>query len=134
MSLRVSIPPSAGAAWRTFPTPRRPPDRRGAGRPRLLAFLVAGILNENSPHGFRSRREKMSTAVPAPLVSGADQSHIRFMHQGGGLQCLPRLLLTEFPSREAAQLVVDQRQQQAGGVRIALFDGVQDLSYVVHRK
>jgi hypothetical protein len=34
--------------------------------------------------------------------------------------------------RQLAQLVVDQRQQLVGGLRVALLDGVQDLGDSAH--
>jgi hypothetical protein len=43
--------------------------------------------------------------------------------QGGRLQRLPGLLLGHPLHRQLAQLVVDQRQQPAGSVRIALTQG-----------
>src|SRR5262249_57815895 len=52
--------------------------------------------------------------------------------QGGGLEGLPRLLLGQLLRRQLAQLVVDQRQELAGGVRVALLDGAQDAGHVGH--
>ena len=61
-----------------------------------------------------------------------DKSQIGFMHQGGGLQRLPGVLLSHFLGGESAQLVVDQRQKLFRGVRISLFDGRQNASYIGH--
>jgi hypothetical protein len=54
------------------------------------------------------------------------------MHQRGGIQRLPWLLPGELLRGELAQLVVDQRQQLVGGVRIALVDGLEDAGDVGH--
>jgi hypothetical protein len=56
------------------------------------------------------------------------------MHQGRGLQSLPRLLLGQPLGRELAQLIINQRQQLLCGVRIALLDGGQNTGDVAHRK
>jgi len=53
------------------------------------------------------------------------------MDQRSGLQGLAGLLLDQPLSRQFAQLVIDQRQQSLGGTRVALFNGGQDLRYVV---
>src|SRR5262249_56471555 len=45
-----------------------------------------------------------------------------------------RLLLGQLLGRQLAQLVVDQRQQLLGGVRLALFDGGQDAGDFAHRR
>ena len=55
------------------------------------------------------------------------------MNQSRRLQGLPGLLLGELLRRQLAQLVVDQREQLAGGGRIALFDGRQDSRDLIHR-
>ena len=54
------------------------------------------------------------------------------MHQGRGLERLPRLLLGQLLRRQLAQLVVDQRQELLGGVRVALLDGGQDAGDITH--
>jgi hypothetical protein len=45
---------------------------------------------------------------------------------------LSRLLLGKFLGRQLAQLVIDQRQQLAAGVGIALLDGRQDARHITH--
>ena len=64
----------------------------------------------------------MATAVPTPPgVTG--QAQVGLMDQGSGAQRLPRLLLLELPRGQPAQLLVNQRQKLARGLRIALIDG-----------
>jgi hypothetical protein len=47
------------------------------------------------------------------------------MDHVGRLKRLPRLLQREFLGRQPAQLVVDQRQELLGSVRVALLDAGQ---------
>src|SRR5262245_48657615 len=54
------------------------------------------------------------------------------MNQGRRLECLADSFLSEFLGRELAQLVIDQRQKLARGLRISALDCHQDSSYVVH--
>jgi hypothetical protein len=54
--------------------------------------------------------------------------------QGGGAECLARLLLGQLVGGEPAQLVVDQRQELAGGLEVARLDGGQDERYLSHRR
>ena len=54
------------------------------------------------------------------------------MDQRRGLKRLAGLFLGQFLCRQLAQLVVDQRQQLVGGVRVALFDGREDAGDVGH--
>jgi hypothetical protein len=51
-----------------------------------------------------------------------NQSQIRIMHQGCGLQRLAGLLLSQLRSRESPELIVDQWQQLLGSLRIARCD------------
>ena len=68
------------------------------------------------------------------LARVADQPQVGLVDQGGGLERLARLLLGQPLRRQLAQLVVDQRQQLLGGVRVALLDGVEHLGDRVHRQ
>ena len=56
------------------------------------------------------------------------------MDQGRGLERLPGLLLGQPLRGQLAQLVVDQRQQLLGGLRVALLDGREDAGHVIHRR
>ena len=56
------------------------------------------------------------------------------MDQGRGLERLARLLLGQLLRRQLAQLVVDQRQELLGGVRVALLDRGQDAGDIAHRR
>ena len=63
---------------------------------------------------------------------GVHQPQVGLVDQGGGLERLARLLLGQPLRRQLAQLVVDQRQELLGGVRVALLDGGQDARDVAH--
>jgi hypothetical protein len=65
----------------------------------------------------------MAPAVPRLGLLDIDQPQVRLMHQGGSLERLARLLLGQTLRRQFAQLIVDQRQELLGGVRVALLDG-----------
>ena len=55
--------------------------------------------------------------------SASDQPEVGLVDQGGGLERLAGLLLRQPLGGELAQLVVDQRQESLGGLRVALLDG-----------
>jgi hypothetical protein len=98
----------------------------------LRTGLVAGMLDEDPPHGLGGRSEEVTTAIPALAFRHLHQSQVRLVDQGRGLQGLARLLLGHAITCQLAQLVVDQRQQLRGGVRIALLDRRQDARDVSH--
>jgi hypothetical protein len=54
------------------------------------------------------------------------EPEVRLADQGGGLERLAGLLLRQSLGRQFAQLIVDQRQQPAGGVWVALVHGAQE--------
>src|SRR5262249_28510735 len=60
------------------------------------------------------------------------QPQVRLVHQRGRLQGLAGLFVGQLVGRELAQLVVDQRQELRGGLRVALLDGGQDAGDVAH--
>ncbi len=74
----------------------------------------------------------MPAAVPALFFVLADQPQVGLVDQGGGLERLPRGFPGKLLGGQLAQLVINQRQQLAGGVRVAFGDGVQDLRDLVH--
>jgi hypothetical protein len=67
-------------------------------------------------------------------LSTIHQPDVRLVDKGGRLERLAGLLLGQLLRRQPAQLVVDQRQQLLGGVRVALVDGGQDAGDFVHRR
>src|SRR5206468_11599450 len=96
----------------------------------LGQLLPPGRFDEDPPHRFRRGGEEVP---PALELLVAHQAQVRFVNQGGGLERLPRRLVSQLPGGQLAQLVVDQRQELTGGVRVALIDRGQDAGYFAHR-
>ena len=82
----------------------------------------------------------MASAAAAKKCPRPFQSRLARRRPAGGtprgpgrwLERLARLLVGQSCGRELAQLVVDERQQLLGGVRVALLDGGQDVGDVAH--
>src|SRR5262245_17864239 len=116
--------------------------RRGEARFRHLHALLqtaalgrltaAGLVNQDAAHRFGGGGEEVAPAVPVPDLVRAHEPEVGFVDQGGGLQRLPRLLLGQLLGSELPQLVVDQRQQLLGGVRVAMLNLHQNLCYFAH--
>ena len=68
---------------------------------------------------------------PSACVVRADEPEVRFVDQGGRLERLAGLLLGQLAARPACELVVDQRQELLGGLRVALLDGREDAGHSV---
>jgi hypothetical protein len=66
--------------------------------------------------------------------SHVHQAQIRLVDEGRGFEGLAGLLLSEFPGRELAQLLVDEGQELLSGVGIAFLDGGQDACNLAHRR
>src|SRR5262249_57433271 len=95
--------------------------------------LLPRTIDEDAAHRLRRGGEEVPRAVPALLstrgrLPAPSEPHIRLMNQRRRLERLPRLLLSEFMSRQPAQLVIDQRQELLGGRGVALLDGRQDAA------
>jgi hypothetical protein len=93
-----------------------------------------GGVDEDAAHGLGRGGEEVAAAVPELGLFHVHESEIRLMDQGRGLQRLAGLFLSEPLGREFAELLVDQRQELLGGVRVALFDGGQDAGDLAHRR
>src|SRR5262249_39618818 len=76
--------------------------------------------------------KEVSAAVPVLELLHVHQSQVDLVDQGGSLERLARCLLGHLLGGQPPQLVVNQRQQLLGGVRVALLDGVQDASDLTH--
>ena len=92
---------------------------------------------------FSTRMRRMASAAAAKkwprlfqswAVRALDQPQVRLVDEGRRLERLPRLLLRQPLGGQFAQLVVDQRQQLLGGLRVALLDRREDSRDVVHRR
>jgi len=61
------------------------------------------------------------------------QREVCLVHQGRGLECLPGLLVGELLGGQPPKLVIDQRQKLLGRLGVALVNGREDSSNLVHR-
>ena len=68
------------------------------------------------------------------IVLAVHQPEVRLVDQGRGLERLAGLLLGQLLGGQLAQLVVDQRQELLGRLRVALLDGREDAGHVLHRQ
>ena len=93
---------------------------------------MPGSVDEDAAHGLGGGGEEVPAAVPVLGLLAAQQPQVRLMHQRGRLQGLAGPFVGQPLGRELAQLVVDERQQLLRGVRVALFDGSQDLRDIGH--
>ncbi len=73
----------------------------------------------------------MTAIVPGALVR-ADQTQIGFVNEGGGVECLAGRFAGEALRGQLAQLVIDQRQQFIGGLRVAPSGAFQDDRELAH--
>ncbi len=96
-----------------------------------LRAFPAGALDENPPHCLGGSREKMGASVPF-LILVANQSKSGFMDQRSGLKGMSGSLLGHFGGGQSPQLIIDQRQQFLGGLRIALLSRLEDTRNVAH--
>jgi hypothetical protein len=94
--------------------------------------LAASVLDLDAPHRLGGGSEEVAPAVPGLSVAAADQAQIGFVNKCGGIERLAGLFLGHLVGREPAQLVIDQRQELLGGVRVALVDGGKDPSDIGH--
>jgi hypothetical protein len=92
---------------------------------------VAGLVNEDSPHGFCCRSEEVRAAIEL-RIRVADQPEPGFVDERGGLQRLVGGFTGHFRRRQFAQFAIDQRQQFIGGLWVAVLDGLKNARYVAN--
>ena len=97
----------------------------------LEPLLAACVLDQNPPHRFGCRCEEMSLAVPLPVGRVLDPQP-GFVNQRGGLEGLAGAFLGKLVRGQAAQFVIDQRQQFRARVRFAALDCLQHVGHVNH--
>jgi hypothetical protein len=104
--------------------------------PGLTASLVPAPascpFDQDSAHGLGGGAEEVSPAIPVLLGAVANQPQVRFVHQGRSLKRLAGPFLRQPLSGEAAQLIVDKRQELVGSVWVAGVNGVQDARDIAH--
>ena len=87
------------------------------------------MVDQNAPHGFRRGGEEVAAVVE---VLVADETQVRLVDQGGGVQGVPGILRGHPRGSELPQLVVDQRQQLRRRFGIAATDGVEQPGGLRH--
>jgi hypothetical protein len=76
--------------------------------------------------------EETAATVPALVVLAVDEAQVGLVHEGGGLEGLAGLFLSQPGGGQAAQLFIDQREQFGAGAGIALLNGREDARDVAH--
>ena len=97
-----------------------------------LAALAPGRVDQNPPHRLGRGSEEVSPTVPALGAFCVYQPQVGFVHQRRRLQRLTGLLLGQLLRCQLAQLVINEWQELFRGVRVALLDGGQDVSDIIH--
>ena len=107
---------------------------RANSPPCFLAALPPGVLDEDAAHRLGGGGEEVAAPIPAPVAAVADEAQIRLVDQRGGLEGLPRGFAGQASGGQPAELLVDQRQQSRGLLRIALLRCRPRSVRFVHRK
>ena len=71
------------------------------------------------------------TGISFALTS-ADETQIRLVNEGGGVERVPGRLVGQPLRGEAAQLLVNQGQQLRRGPGVAMSDGIEDARDIIH--
>src|SRR5262249_14923657 len=95
--------------------------------------LPPGVVHQDVTHGFGRCGEEVAAAIPVRSRAPAHQAQVRLVDEGGGLESLSGLLVGQFLGGQPAQLIVDQRQDAAGGGRVAVGNSFKKLGDLVHR-
>ena len=104
--------------------------------PALGAQMPTGVVHHDAPHGNRSHSQEVLSVVPgrSRLI---DQLEVRLVDERSRAQRSPVSLTAELAVREAAQLLVDDREDaiQHGLVAFAdLAQEARDVVLVVHMR
>ena len=99
----------------------------------LFPPLAAGGLDEDAAHGLGGGGEEVAAMVPLVAVGRANQPEVRFVDEGGRLKRVAGRFGGQPGGGEAAQFVVDQRQQLSSGVGVAPVHRAQQLRDFVQR-
>ena len=97
------------------------------------AKFSPGAFDENVAHGLGGGGEKMSAVLPSWHLSGS-QPQPRFVNQRRGLESVARGLLRHLDRGQAAQPLVNQRQQFLRSGDIAMRHGFENVRDVAHGK
>src|SRR5262245_229613 len=99
----------------------------------LSGLFAAGVLDEDSAPRLRGSCKEVTARIPSLGAPGAIyELEISLMYQRRGLQSLPRFLAGQLSRRQLPQLVIDQRQEFFGRLRISRLDLRQDAGDIGH--
>jgi hypothetical protein len=86
-------------------------------------------VHQDLAHGHARHGQEVSPVLPggAGLIH---QPEIGLVHQGRGVERLPRTKAAELPAGHGAQLVIDQTHQPVHRARVPLADSCQELCYL----
>jgi hypothetical protein len=76
----------------------------------------------------------MGPTIPVLGRFRINQAQVRFVDQGRGFQGLSRLLMRHLLGGQLSQLIVDKRQKQLGGMRVASVNGREKAGNFAHRR
>jgi hypothetical protein len=83
----------------------------------LVRSLGAGMIDENPSHCRRGGTHESTFRRKGLLAA---ELQVGFVHQSRGVERVPVGFVRELGRGEPAQLIVDQRQEPGGGVRLRL--------------
>ena len=92
------------------------------GAAAALGGAGAGVVHEDAAHGARGHVVKVDAALPGHGLD-IDQAQVSLVDQGGRAERVAAALAAHVLARQRAQMLVDQRHQTLGGVRVALVPG-----------
>jgi len=95
----------------------------------FFEWAVPGVVDQDSPHRFSSGSEEVTVTLEMLIP---DQTQIRLVDQGCGIERVTWLLRGHLRSRQHTQLVVDERQQVLGGLAVAAVRGFEQSCDVGH--
>jgi hypothetical protein len=77
------------------------------------------MVDQNMPHELRREAEELSAVLPLRLTL-ANETKVGFINQGGALKCVVGAFAPKMTPRQAAQFVVNQRNQSLSRALISL--------------
>lgn len=93
--------------------------------------LGSRAVDQDAPHRFGCGGEEMAAAIPLAIFL-ADEPQPGFMDESGGLKRVIGGFVRHLVRGEFAQLLVNERQQFFGGVRLTALHLFKNLSYLAH--
>jgi hypothetical protein len=93
---------------------------------------IAGAVYEYSPHCLGCRSEKVRPAVPMLARIAPNKPQIRLVHQGRRLKRVSWRFTLKAMVCKATQILVNEREQMLGRLRITALDGRREPACFTH--